>query len=371
MTTSPPRRRAGPLLLLAAIILCGTTFWGYLSLTDAQDSADAAAIDAAAARRSAARIESLRGPAAGGSRESSGDGIAIGTQIARAAEAAGIDGEPGIHTQPPRKVGNSPYEERPTQVVFQRLTMRQVVTFLSTITTDVPGLRVTELRLSGGRESDPADRWEVDATLSSFTLAAPAAIVIAALTLGLVGCAGSTDPEPPAAEHLPATQPGTERDLARARNARGVRLLRERRYPEAERALKDALAADAAFGPAHNSLGDVYFHQSKFYDAAWEFQYAAKLMQNQAEPRNNLGLVFEQVGKLDDAIGWYQRAVALEPNNTSVIGNLARARLRRGDSDEEVRDLLLSLISRDSRPEWVNWAKERLAFFRRPATRPE
>jgi hypothetical protein len=31
-------------------------------------------------------------------------------------------------------------------------------------------------------------------------------------------------------------------------------------------------------GPAHNNLGIVYYRQKKYYLAAWEFQYAAKLM---------------------------------------------------------------------------------------------
>jgi hypothetical protein len=31
-------------------------------------------------------------------------------------------------------------------------------------------------------------------------------------------------------------------------------------------------------GPAHNNLGIVYYRRKKYYLAAWEFQYAARLM---------------------------------------------------------------------------------------------
>src|SRR4029453_19576722 len=110
-----------------------------------------------------------------------------------------------------------------------------------------------------------------------------------------------------------------------------------------EAELKSALAADVMCGPAHNNLGKVYYHQHKLYLAAWEFQYAMKLMPNVPEPRNNLGLVFESAGKLDDAVASYDEARGLEPDNVQFIGNLARARVRRGDDDAGVRDLLRQL----------------------------
>jgi Flp pilus assembly protein TadD len=115
------------------------------------------------------------------------------------------------------------------------------------------------------------------------------------------------------------------------------------------------------YGPGHNNLGKVYYHQSKLYLAAWEFQYAAKLMPNVPEPRNNLGLVFESAGKLDDAVGSYGEAMRLEPDNVQFIGNLARARVRRGDRDGEVRELLGKLVLRETRPRWAEWAREQLS----------
>ena len=51
----------------------------------------------------------------------------------------------------------------------------------------------------------------------------------------------------------------------------------------------------------------------------------------------------------------------LEPDNVQVIGNRARARLRRGERDETVRDLLGELVLRETRPEWAAWARTRLA----------
>ena len=53
---------------------------------------------------------------------------------------------------------------------------------------------------------------------------------------------------------------------------------------KAEIHLKKALVADVTYGPAHNSLGVVYMLQRNYYIAAWEFEYAAKLMPSNTEP---------------------------------------------------------------------------------------
>src|SRR4051812_43387731 len=121
-------------------------------------------------------------------------------------------------------------------------------------------------------------------------------------------------------------------------------------------------------GPPKNILAKFFFNIPRLYLAAWEFQYAMKLMPNQPEPLNNLGLVFESAGKLDEAADHYGKAVALEPDNIHAMGNLARARVRRGDHDPEVRALLTKLVLRETRPDWLTWERTTLARLEaRPA----
>lgn len=158
--------------------------------------------------------------------------------------------------------------------------------------------------------------------------------------------------------------PVRDSELAQKLTAEGLELARQGKLAEAENILRNALAADVSFGPAHHHLGTIYFKQNKYYLAAWEFQYAIKLMPHHPEPRNNLGLVLETVGKLDDAVKWYGEAMTLQPDRPELIGNLARAKVRRGDSDKEVRDLLGQVVLKDTRPEWVQWARTRLATLR-------
>jgi Flp pilus assembly protein TadD len=192
---------------------------------------------------------------------------------------------------------------------------------------------------------------------------ARAAIVATVAAVGF-GCASNKKTANQKAGTYETVAAGDERgDSAKAEqhNAKAVGMLERGDLPGAEKELKDALAADVMCGPAHNNLGKVYFHQGKLYLAAWEFQYAMKLMPNTPEPRNNLGLVFESAGKLDDAVASYDEAMRLEPDNVQFIGNLARARVRRGDRDADVRELLDKLVMRETRPDWADWARGQLA----------
>ena len=192
-------------------------------------------------------------------------------------------------------------------------------------------------------------------------------LIFVSLVASMVGCASDTSATRGGYQTL-AKDPTRDAALANKEQTIGLKAMDEGNWKDAEAAFKRALTADITNGPAHNNLGKVYWHEDQRYLAAWEFDYAAKLMPNQPEPKNNLGLVFESVGKLDDAVADYQQAESMEPDNPQFIGNLARARLRRGDSVASVQTLLDRLLMRDTRPEWLYWAKENLV--RSPTTVP-
>lgn len=133
-------------------------------------------------------------------------------------------------------------------------------------------------------------------------------------------------------------------------------------FEKAEKLLQEALANDVRFGPAHHSLGVLYLWQKKLYLAAWEFEYAARLMPDRFEPLNNLGLVYESVGKYEQAMGFYLLAREKAPNNPEVIANLARASFRNGETVEQMRTVLEDILATDSRTEWRCWAAEKLGM---------
>jgi Flp pilus assembly protein TadD len=195
---------------------------------------------------------------------------------------------------------------------------------------------------------------------------------IGLLGLALVAVVGCRSP----ATHMKEYQTVAEdmsRDTKTAikENAEAYEAMERGDLEKAEKRLKVALTADGFFGPAHNNLGICYLRQKKYYQAAWEFQYAGKLMPYSAEPRNNLGMVYEEVCRMDEAEKWYDEALSLQPDNPQLIGNLVRTRLRENKRDERTCQLLSDLILKDTRPEWVAWARERLVMIRPEAKPPE
>ena len=158
-------------------------------------------------------------------------------------------------------------------------------------------------------------------------------------------------------------------ETARRQNTEAVGEIEAGDLDATQKTLTEALTADPFFGPAHNNLGAVYLQQKKFYLAAWEFQYAVKLMPYSAEPKTNLGLVYETVGRTDEAEKWYDAALTLEPDNPEIIGDLARTLVRARRTDEKTYRLLQDLVLKETRPDWAQWARDRLALMHPPATR--
>jgi Tfp pilus assembly protein PilF len=187
-------------------------------------------------------------------------------------------------------------------------------------------------------------------------------ILVVTLALLAFGCQHTVPPTHHAYETV-GQDPRRNTDLAKQKNILAIAQIDQDKYSDAEKLLKEALDADVTYGPAHNNLGKVYYQEHKFYLAAWEFQYASKLMPDVPEPRNNLGLVLESVGKLDEAVGCYDEALKIGPDNPQFLGNDARARYRRGDRDEHLRSMLQDLLMRDTRSDWSAWAKEQLALM--------
>jgi len=164
--------------------------------------------------------------------------------------------------------------------------------------------------------------------------------------------------------------PHRDTELAGQLNAEAAELLSENSFEQAEAKLKAALAADLFCGAAHNNLGVLYQKQERYYEAAWEFQYAAQLMPAKAQPKNNLGLVYESVGRLDESAKWYEEALAIEPDNVEIIENLARVMVGTDRRSERTRQLLSDIVMKDRDPAWVAWAREQLFMIGQPRSEP-
>lgn len=195
--------------------------------------------------------------------------------------------------------------------------------------------------------------------------------VFAAMAIAVVFSGGCSIYKDRAAAHY-ATLMADDRDAsgnAALATEKAARLFNKGRLDQAEAALKDALAADVTYAPAHNNLGIIYYETGQYYLAAWEFEYAARLMPDCPDPPNNLGMVYERVGRMEKAIENYTRAHTMQPQNPEFVANLARARLTLNEKDAEAYRLLADLLLCATRPDQAAWAREVLAtgkFAQRP-----
>jgi len=112
--------------------------------------------------------------------------------------------------------------------------------------------------------------------------------------------------------------------------------------------------------PSHNTLGRIHYQLNDYYLAAWEFEFALKISPNTPEYHNNLGLVYEAADRLEEASLQYTNAIELEPQNYNFVSNYARVRIRKGEVNEETRDLLDQVVFLDPRPQWKDWARQQL-----------
>lgn len=172
------------------------------------------------------------------------------------------------------------------------------------------------------------------------------------------GCAGGRRSHPYATSS-PTIHPRNTHEAQRLNEA-GLAAIEEDDYEEAERLFRNALEADLFYSSAHNNLGLTLVQQGLAYEAAWEFQYAAKLTPSAVQPRNNLGLVMEKVGQLDIAIAHYEQALELEPNSIETMSHLARAHVKAHHATPELRTLLKRIAFQNSEDDWSRWARRQL-----------
>jgi len=125
---------------------------------------------------------------------------------------------------------------------------------------------------------------------------------------------------------------------------------------EAERLLRASLAADLYFGPAHNNLGILLLDRGDLYAAASEFEWARKLMPGHPDPRVNLAMTLEQAGKVDDAIGAYDAALAVYDGYLPAVSGKARLQIVSGRTDDSTEELLSDIMLRGDE-EWRTWAR--------------
>jgi tetratricopeptide (TPR) repeat protein len=102
-----------------------------------------------------------------------------------------------------------------------------------------------------------------------------------------------------------------------------VGFLNTGRYAQMESAARELLGGRPRAGMVWKALGIALWAQGK--DALEALESAARLMPEDAEVRSDLGTALRGVGRLEEAVGCYRRALEIEPRFAEAHNNLGGA----------------------------------------------
>lgn len=104
---------------------------------------------------------------------------------------------------------------------------------------------------------------------------------------------------------------------------KGLKYLENEELDEAEKAFLAYLESNPQDALAHNKLGVIYARRHDFYRAKERFGQALIYNPRLAQALNNLGNLAREEGEIDIAIGYYQRAIEIDPDFSAPHNNLA------------------------------------------------
>jgi Tfp pilus assembly protein PilF len=87
----------------------------------------------------------------------------------------------------------------------------------------------------------------------------------------------------------------------------------------------------------HHNLGFVYYEMERLDDAEEEFEQALRLNPRYALSMYNLGLVYYRKGSMDEAIRYYQKAIELDSKSPDFFYNLGVAYYQKGLYEKAIR----------------------------------
>jgi len=151
--------------------------------------------------------------------------------------------------------------------------------------------------------------------------------------LGIADCELASD-DPSDANTLYEELEGDPSIHARVLQGRGIALLRLGQNAPAEKALKDAVAADPKLWRAWNALGALYDASHNWDDADQAYAKALALMPRSAIVNNNLGFSLLSQRKPVEAIKSFQTALEIDPTLQPAQMNLRIALALSGRYDE-------------------------------------
>ncbi|MCH8243712.1 MAG: tetratricopeptide repeat protein, partial [Planctomycetes bacterium] len=88
---------------------------------------------------------------------------------------------------------------------------------------------------------------------------------------------------------------------------------------------------------------------------------------NAVEPRQNLGVLYESLGRLPRATAEYESALEIDPNSVVTMRYLARAYVKSDENKKSLKQLLNKLLGIPQTHEWDEWLRGQVIRLGRSA----
>jgi len=112
----------------------------------------------------------------------------------------------------------------------------------------------------------------------------------------------------------------------------------------------DTLAKNPDCWLACNNLGVAYFQMGRADEAIAQYEKALQIKPGYAEADKNLGVAYFQTGRVDQAIEFYQAALKIDPRDAEAYNKRAMAFAQKGQPDKAIADCQKAL---ELRPGYV------------------
>ena len=115
-------------------------------------------------------------------------------------------------------------------------------------------------------------------------------------------------------------------------NLLGLIYFRQKKYPHAEKAFRQAIEIDPKGSEVYNNLGTLYYEQKEYKKAKQSFEQALEnpLYLHPDRVYNNLALVYKDMGQFEEAQSNFQKAISVNENYYLPYNNMARLLMDHG-----------------------------------------
>ena len=110
------------------------------------------------------------------------------------------------------------------------------------------------------------------------------------------------------------------------------------RYPEAVKALNQAIRIKPAYAKAYYCLGTVYVKMRRYPEAVEAFKQAISIKPDYTKAYYELGEAYNKLRRYGEAVEVFKRAVQIKPAYAKAHYGLGLAYLRLGDADSAMKE---------------------------------